>query len=311
MNVLFMGTPEFSVPCLERLILDGHNVSAVVSQADKPKGRGKKILFTPVKECAVSHNIPVFQPETLKDDAFKEELININPDVIIVVAYGKILPEYILNYPKYGCINIHASILPKYRGAGPIQWCLINGEKTTGVTAMYMEKGLDTGDMLLKREISIGEYENCEELYEKLSLLGADVLSETLVLAEKGELKPDKQEDSLSTYAPMISKETGLIDWGKSSVDIINLIRGTYVWPVAHTLYNGEPLKIFSAIKGSTNEKNQPGEIVSAGKTGLEVMCGDNKTIIIKEAQFFGSKKMSIESYLNGHNIDSNVILGK
>jgi len=310
MNVLFMGTPDFAVPCLERLISDGHRVSAVVTQADKPKGRGKRILFTPVKECAVSHNIPVYQPETLKDDAFKEELAKINPDVIIVVAYGKILPEYILNYPRFGCINIHASLLPKYRGAGPIQWCLINGETVTGVTSMYMEKGLDTGDMLIKKETPIGEYENCEELYERLSTIGAETLSETLVLVEKGELKPEKQNDALSTYAPMITKDTGLIDWNKSSSEIINLIRGTYIWPVAHTLYNGEPLKVYSALKGSSNTSKMPGEIVFAGKSGLEVKCGDGNTIIIKEAQFFGSKRMSIESYLNGHNIDCNTILG-
>ena len=310
MNVLFMGTPDFAVSCLERLISDGHNVTGVVTQADKPKGRGKKIQFTPVKECAISHNIPVYQPETLRDNAFLEELNELNPDVIVVVAYGKLLPEYILNYPKYGCINIHASLLPKYRGAGPIQWCLINGDKVTGVTAMYMEKGLDTGDMLLKKETAIGEYENCEELFNRLSILGADVLSETLVLAEKGELNPEKQEDSLSSYAPMITKDTGLIDWNKSSDDIINLIRGTYVWPVAHTLYNGETLKIYSALKGSENTSSNPGEIVSCGKNGLEIKCGDGKTIIIKEAQFFGSKRMSIESYLNGHNIDCNLVLG-
>ena len=310
MNILYMGTPDFAVPCLEKLISDDHVVKAVVTQADKPKGRGKKIIFTPVKECAVSHNIPVYQPETLKDEAFKEELERINPDVIVVVAYGKILPEYILNYPKYGCINIHASLLPRYRGAGPIQWCLINGETVTGVTSMYMEKGLDTGDMLIKKETPIGEYENCEELYNRLSILGAETLSETLILAEKGELNPEKQSDSLSTYAPMITKDTGIIDWNKSSSEIINLIRGTYIWPVAHTLYKGETLKVYSALKGSTNATKLPGEIVSAGKLGLEVMCGDGNTIVIKDAQFFGSKRMSIESYLNGHNIDGNTILG-
>lgn len=310
MKVLFMGTPDFAVPCLKRLISDGHNVCAAVTQADKPKGRGKKILFTPVKECALGYNIPVYQPETLKDYAFKDKLEEINPEVIVVVAYGRILPEYILNYPKYGCINIHASLLPKYRGAGPIQWCLINGESTTGVTAMYMEKGLDTGAMLLKEETDIGEYENCEELMERLSVLGADTLSKTLALAAEGKLRPVKQDDSMSSYAPMITKETGAIDWNKSSKDIINLIRGTYVWPVAHTLYKGDTVKIFSALKGNENTSALPGEIVSADKKGLEVMCGDGKTVIIKEAQFSGSKKMGIESYLNGHTIDCNTILG-
>lgn len=310
MKVLFMGTPDFAVPCLERLISDGHLVCGVVSQADKPKGRGKKILFTPVKECAIKHNIPVYQPDTLKDYSFNDELNKLDPDIIIVVAYGKILPEYILDYPKFGCINIHASLLPKYRGAGPIQWCLINGENVTGVTSMYMEKGLDTGDMLLKREVPIGEYENSEELFKRLSIIGAQVLSETLILAEKGELNPEKQCDNLSCYAPMITKETGRIDWNKSSSDIINLIRGTYVWPVAHTIYNNEPLKIYSAVKGNVNNSAKPGEIINAGKSGLEVQCGDNNTVILKETQFFNSKRMSIESYLNGHNIECGTILG-
>ena len=308
MDVLFMGTPEFSVPCLERLISDGHNVKAVVSQADKPKGRGHRLVPTPVKECALKYGIEFFQPDTLKDFAFEKELSAINPDVIIVVAYGKILPEYILNYPKYGCINIHASLLPKYRGAGPIQWSLINGEKITGVTAMYMEKGLDTGDMLLKKETEISEYENCSELYERLSLMGADLLSETLVLAERGDLKPEKQIDENSTYAPMITKETGLINWNSSAESIINLIRGTYVWPVAHTLYKGEPLKIYSAVHGNVDNSSAPGEIVSVDKKSLEVKCGDENTIFLKEVQFFGGKRMSIESYLNGHNIEKTIL---
>ena len=309
MRVLFMGTPDFAVPCLERLISDGHNVCGVVSQKDMPKGRGHKIVPTPVKECAIKNNIDVFQPDTLKDGAFLEELEKLNPEVIIVVAYGRILPEYILNYPKYGCINIHASLLPKYRGAGPIQWCLINGEKVTGVTAMYMEKGLDTGDMLLKEETEIKENENCAELYERLRIMGSDVLSKTLVLAEKGELSPVKQNDDESCYAPMITKETGKIDWNMPADSIINLIRGTYVWPVAHTLYKGENLKIYSAVIGGENTKDLPGSIVNVDKKNLEIKCGDNKTIFLKEVQFFGSSKMSIESYLNGHNIEK-VVLG-
>ncbi len=309
MRVLFMGTPDFAVPCLERLISDGHDVCGVVSQKDMPKGRGHKIVPTPVKECAIKNNIDVFQPDTLKDGAFLEELEKLNPEVIIVVAYGRILPEYILSYPKYGCINIHASLLPKYRGAGPIQWCLINGEKVTGVTSMYMEKGLDTGDMLLKEETEIRENENCAQLYERLRNMGADVLSKTLVLAEKGELSPEKQNDDESCYAPMITKETGRIDWNMPADSIINLIRGTYVWPVAHTLYKGENLKIYSAVIGNENTGDLPGSIVSVDKKNLEVKCGDNKTIFLKEVQFFGSSKMSIESYLNGHNIEK-VVLG-
>jgi len=201
-------------------------------------------------------------------------------------------------------------LLPKYRGAGPIQWCIINGEKVTGVTAMYMEKGLDTGDILLKRETEIGEYENCCELFERLSVMGADVLSETLVLTEKGELHPEKQNDEESTYAPMITKDTGRIDWNNSARSIINLIRGTYSWPVAHTLYNGEVLKIYSAVMGNNDDTHVPGEIVNVDKKNLEVKCGDGKTVFIKEIQFFGGKRMSIESYLNGHNIEKTVLGG-
>lgn len=311
MRVLFMGTPDFAVTCLERLISDGHNVAAVVSQADKPKGRGHKTVPTPVKECAMKNGIEVFQPETLKDFSFKEQLEKIAPEVIVVVAYGRILPEYILNYPKYGCINIHGSLLPKYRGAAPVQQAIINGERKTGVTAMYMEKGLDTGDMILKSETEIGEYENSEELFKRLSIMGAETLSETLRLIENGKVKAEKQDDSKASYASMLTKETGEIDWNKSQDEIINLIRGTYIWPVAHTKYKGENLKIYSAVKGGKTEVRRCGTVVSADKCGMTVVCGGGKTVLIKEAQFFGGKRMSIESYINGHNIDVNTILGE
>lgn len=311
MKVLFMGTPDFAVSCLKRLISDGHEVAAVVSQADKPKGRGHKTVPTPVKECAAKNGIEVYQPETLKDFAFKEELEKIDPEVIVVVAYGRILPEYILNYPKYGCINIHGSLLPKYRGAAPIQRVIINGEKKTGVTAMFMEKGLDTGDMILKKETDIKEGENAEELFCRLSVLGAEALSETLELLKNGNVKAEKQNDAESSYAEMLLKETGNIDWNKSSAEIINLIRGAYVWPVAHTKYKGENLKIYSAENGGLCNEKVCGKIVSADKTGLRVACGNGETVLIKEAQFFGGKRMSIGSYLNGHDIDENVVLGE
>jgi len=217
MKILFMGTPEFAVPCLEALINSNHQVVGAVTQPDKPAGRGHKLTPPPVKVCAEEHNIKVFQPETLKDFAFKAELTELAPDLIIVVAYGKILPEYILQFPKHGCINMHASLLPKYRGAGPIQWVVINGEKKTGITSMLMEKGLDTGDMLLKCETEIGEYETADQLHDRLMVMGADLMIETIKQLEKGELKPEKQNDAESCYAPMISKETAKIDWSKSA----------------------------------------------------------------------------------------------
>lgn len=309
MKILFMGTPEFAVPCLEALVESGHDVCGAITQPDKPVGRGHKLTPPPVKKYAVEHGIDVFQPETLKDFAFQNELEKMAPDLIIVVAYGKILPEYILNYPKYGCINMHASLLPKYRGAGPIQWSVINGETKTGVTSMQMEKGLDTGDMLLKCETEIGEYETADELHDRLMVMGADLLIKTIVALEKGELKPQKQNDDESTYAPMISKETAKIDWTKSAKDVINLIYGMNSWPVAHTLYMGEVMKIRRAVHGKVSKGNC-GQILSADVNGVEVLCGDGKSIIVTEVQFQGSKAMSVRDYLNGHEIKTGVVLG-
>ena len=254
MKVLFMGTPDFAVPCLESIIKsENNNVIGVVTQPDKPKGRGHKLQPTPVKAKAVEYNIPVFQPETLKNRSFEDELKQLNPDIIVVVAYGQILPEYILNFPKFGCINVHASLLPKYRGAAPIQWSIINGDTTTGVTTMYMAKSLDTGDMIRKAEIQIGDEESAGELHDRLSLIGADLIVETIKKLSEGKAIRVPQNDSLSCYAPMLNKETGHIDWNKNSSDIINLIRGTNPWPGAFTSYKSEIMKIYKAYKGNTN----------------------------------------------------------
>ena len=250
MKVLFMGTPDFAVPCLESIIKsENNNVIGVVTQPDKPKGRGHKLQPTPVKAKAVEYNIPVFQPETLKNRSFEDELKQLNPDIIVVVAYGQILPEYILNFPKFGCINVHASLLPKYRGAAPIQWSVINGDTTTGVTTMYMAKSLDTGDMIQKAEIQIGDEETAGELHDRLSLIGADLIVETIKKLSEGKAIRVPQNDSLSSYAPMLNKETGHIDWNKNSSDIINLIRGTNPWPGAFTSYKSEIMKIYKAYK--------------------------------------------------------------
>lgn len=307
-RVLFMGTPDFAVPCLKKIIEDKYTVVGVVTQPDKPKGRGHKMVPPPVKECAIENEIPVFQPETLRNESFLEELNNLAPDIIIVVAYGKILPEYILNYPKFGCVNVHASLLPKYRGAGPIQWSVINGEKTTGVTTMYMEKGLDTGDMILKTETQIGDEETYGELHDRLSVLGAELLSKTMEEIANGTAKREKQDDALSCYAPMISKETGHIDWSKSGEEILNLIRGTNPWPMSYSLYDGVPMKI---IRGTLEKdaKGTEGEIIRADKSGILVVCGGGCGILIREIQMQGSKRMDVASYLNGHEIKVNTIL--
>ena len=307
-RVLFMGTPDFAVPCLKQIIDDKYTVVGVVTQPDKPKGRGHKMVPPPVKECAVENGIAVFQPETLKNESILEELKSLAPDIIIVVAYGKILPEYILNYPKFGCVNVHASLLPKYRGAGPIQWSVINGEKVTGVTTMYMEKGLDTGDMIMKSETEIGDDETYGELHDRLSLLGAELLSKTMCEIAKCTAKREKQDDTLSCYAPMISKETGHIDWSKSGAEILNLIRGTNPWPMSYSLYEGVPMKIIKGIL-EKDVKGTEGEIIRSDKSGILVACGDGCGILIKEIQMQGSKRMDVASYLNGHDIKVNTIL--
>jgi len=311
MKVLFMGTPEFAMPCLKALVENGHEVCGVVTQPDKPKGRGHKMVPTPVKAMALEYGLEVYQPETLKNNAFSDTLSQLDPEIIIVVAYGQILPEYILNYPKYGCINVHASILPKYRGAGPIQWCVINGETETGVTTMYMEKGLDTGDMLIKKTTPISKTETAGELHDRLCILGAEVMLETIDALEKGSVERVPQDDELSTYAPMISKETGRINWSDNADKILNLIRGTNPWPISHTLYKGEPLKIIRAEEGRDYDKDvKAGQIIGLCDKKLEVATGDGKTVLVCELQFAGSKRMSVESYLNGHTIDMNEILG-
>ncbi len=304
-----MGTPEFSVPCLRTLIENGHDVCAVVTQPDKPQGRGHKLTPPPVKVLAEENKIEVFQPESLKDFAFKPQLERLLPEMIVVVAYGKILPEYILDFPKYGCINIHASLLPKYRGAGPIQWAVVNGEEKTGITSMLMEKGLDTGDMLVKKETPIYQYETAGELHDRLMTMGGEVLLETIKKIQKGEISPQKQNDKDSTYAPMISKDTGLIDWKRNAKEILGLIHGMNPWPVAHTLYKGETLKIYNA-KLLEKGKGTPGEITKVSKEGMEILCGDGMKILAYKVQFKGSKCMLVKEYLNGHTISEGEVLG-
>lgn len=301
-----MGTPDFAVPCMKALIDEGFEVCGAVTQPDKPKGRGHKLMPPPVKVCAEDNNIPVFQPETLKNGAMGPTLEALAPDLIAVVAYGKILPEYVLNFPKYGCVNVHGSLLPKYRGAAPIQRCIIDGEKVTGITTMYMEKGLDTGDMIFKSETEIKPGETYGELHDRLSEMGAELLVKTVRAIENGNAPRESQDDDKACYASMISKETGHIDWSRSAEEILNLIRGTNPWPVSYTAYNEEILKIYRASLCG-DSFGAPGSFRAKNKK-LEISCGSG-SITAEEIQLKGGKRMTTESFLNGHKLDEDIIL--
>lgn len=306
-RILFMGTPDFAQKSLITLLDEGFLVVGAVTQPDKPKGRGHKLVFPPVKETAIEHNIPVFQPEKLKNGELKPVLDELKPDLIIVVAYGRILPDYVLEYPKYGCINVHGSLLPKLRGAAPIQWSVINGDEKTGVTTMLMDKGLDTGDMLLTAETKIGEYETSEQLFDRLAVMGAELLVKTVENLES--IEPKKQDEKEATYAPIIKKEMAEIDWSKSAEEICHLVCGMNSWPMAYTLYDGEVVKIISAELCDEKEA-EPGKIMGLVKNkGLKVSCGE-KCVFVKEVQFAGKKRMSIEDYLRGNSMDSSKFFG-
>lgn len=301
MRVVFMGTPDFAVPTLQKLI-EKHDVCAVYCQPDKPKGRGHKLQAPPVKEMAIEHDIPVFQPVTFKDEAVVKQLEELSPEVIVVVAYGKLLPKTVLDIPELGCINVHGSLLPKYRGAAPIQWAVINGDKTTGVTTMFMAEGLDTGDMLLAEETEIAVNETAGELFDKLKDMGADLLIRTLDELES--IVPVKQKDKEASYAPMLSKELGKIDWARSAYEINNLIRGLNPWPSAYTELDGKKLKIHSAEIAEFS--GNAGEVITA-KGEFIVCCGEN-ALILTEIQPENSKRMSAKSYLLGHKIVNMVL---
>ncbi len=305
MNIVFMGTPDFAVPSLKR-IAECHNVMAVFTQPDKPVGR--KMVLTPpdVKVCAQELSIPVYQPESLRNSNSYDIIKEMNPDAIVVVAYGQILPENILAIPKYGCINVHGSLLPKYRGAAPIQWAVLNGDKVTGVTTMYMEKGLDTGDMLLKEEYEIGINETAGEVFDNLALMGGDLIIKTLEMAEKGELKPEKQDDSLSCYAKMLDKSLCNIDFSKSNVQVHNQVRGLSPWPVASTTYRGKTLKIFETRL--SDKSGKAGEIISTNP--LTIACGVG-AVEVNTLQLQGKKKMDSKSFLQGHKLEIGETVGE
>ncbi|MBS7220166.1 MAG: methionyl-tRNA formyltransferase [Clostridiales bacterium] len=307
MKIVFMGTPEFAVPTLEALI-EKHDVAAVVTQPDKPKGRGKKMIFSAVKEKAVENNIKVYQPTKVRDGEFVEILKEYEPDVIVVVAFGQILSEDILNIPKYGCINVHGSILPKYRGAAPIQWSIINGEEFGGVTTMYMAKGLDSGDMILKAEEKIKDDDTYGTLYDRLSYIGADLLIKTLDLIERGKIVRVPQNDDDATLAPMITRDMEHIDWDNTSENVVNLIKGLNPQPVSYTMYNDEKLKIWFAEVEKTEYSGEIGEIVDVRKKDFVVKTKKG-AVAVKEVQAQGGKKMTADAYMRGHTIEKGIIL--
>lgn len=307
LRIIFMGTPDFACPILAKLIERGDNILAVVTQPDRPKGRGQKLLPPPVKVLAEEHDIPVLQPPKVRAPEFITQIRELNPDLMVVVAFGQILPQSLLDIPKHGCINIHASLLPRYRGAAPINWCLVNGESETGITTMQMDAGLDTGDMLIKRVIPIGPDEDAQSLHDRLSLLGAETIDETLDRLANGTLSPEKQDDSLSCYAPILKKEDGLIDWNKNPVQIKNLVRGLTPWPGAYTTIGEKTLKLYKVSVADGNAT--PGEIISVGKSGINVACGSG-SIRIEELQLEGRKRLTAADFLAGYRLDPGSRLG-
>ncbi len=305
MNIVFMGTPDFAVPCLKALIDSDNKVTGVFTQPDKPKGRGYKLTPPPVKVLAEENGIPVFQPTSLKKGEDAENALKtlkeLSPDLIVVVAYGKILPKEVLDVPKLYCMNVHASLLPKYRGAGPIQWSVLNGEKETGVTTMLMAEGLDTGDMLMKKSTEIGENETASELHDRLSLIGAELLIETIDAIKNDNVTPVKQNDDESSYSPMLTKDMCPIDFNKTAREIHNQIRGLSDWPCATAIMGEKRIKIYKSHIVE-NVKGTVGEIVDADK--FIVCCGDNNGIAVDEIQAEGGKRMKTADYLRGNKIE-------
>lgn len=299
MRVIFMGTPDFAVGTLKALLESRHQVAAVVTQPDKPKGRGKAMQFPPVKEVAVQAGIPVLQPQKVRDPETIRQLEQIEADVIAVVAFGQIIPKEILSLKPYGCINVHGSLLPKYRGAAPIQWAVIDGETESGVTTMQMDEGLDTGDMLLKAVVPLDEKETGGSLFEKLSATGANLLLETLEGLEKGTIVPQKQGESPTAYARMLKKEMGCIDWEQPAVQIERLIRGLNPWPSAYTHLNGKTMKIWEAKVQQGESGREPGAVTETTKEGILVQTGEG-LLEIRKLQLEGKKRMDAGAFLRG-----------
>lgn len=317
MRVIFMGTPDFSVGTLEALVEAGHEVCLAVTQPDKPKGRGKEMQFPPVKETAIRLGIPVFQPKRIRQPECVEELRKYQADVMVVVAFGQILPKEILEMTPYGCINVHASLLPKYRGAAPIQWSILCGEQVTGVTTMQMDEGLDTGDMLLKTEVEIASDETGESLHDKLSAAGAALCVETLKELQAGTLQPEKQGESPTQYAKMLDKKMGNIDWSRPAVEIERLVRGLNSWPSAYTHWGDKVLKIWKAevveepeAPADTAVQTEPGTVVRVEKDGFYVQTGGG-LLVVKELQIPGKKRMAADAFLRGYQLKEGTALSQ
>ena len=306
MRIIYMGTPDFAVKPLEALYQAGHEIVGVFTQPDKKKGRKQELTPPEVKVCAEKLGLPVFQPDSLKTDEVFSLIQSLAPDAIVVAAYGKLLPKNILDYPKLGCINIHASLLSKYRGAAPIQWAVLNGEEETGVTIMMMDEGIDTGDIIFTRSIPIEEDDTALSMFEKLSDLGASMITEAMEKIEKGEYSCTAQDEALSCYSPMIKKEMGEIDWKKPSTEIHNLVRGMYDWPIAYTKLGGKTLKIYKSNK--SNLSGSAGEIVCLSP--LTVACGEGSVEIV-ELQLEGKKRMDASSFLMGRKLEIGTVLGE
>jgi methionyl-tRNA formyltransferase len=310
MRIIFMGTPEFAVPSLDMLVREGYDVMAVVTQPDKPKGRGNKLTPPPVKVYALEKGIEVLQPVKVRTPEYAEQLRRLKPDLMVTAAYGRILTKEVLQIPPYGTINVHGSLLPKYRGAAPIQWAIINGDQVAGITTMYTDVGMDTGDMLVKREIEITGDMTSGELHDIMAAAGAGVLKETLERLQAGTLVGIPQPHEQATHAPMMEKETGHIDWSRDAQAVHNLVRGTDPWPGAFTFYRGERMRIWKTAVSTQSIKGKiPGTICTVDREGVLVVCGTG-AVIVREVQFDSGKRMSVDEYIRGHQINEGEVLG-
>lgn len=303
MRIVFMGTPDFAAASLKKLIDKKYDIAAVFTQPDKPRDRGMKLSYSPVKELALENNIPVYQPTKLRVGTATELIKSLDPDILVVVAYGRILPDDMLEVPKYGAINVHASLLPKYRGAAPIQWAVLNGDKITGVTTMYLASEMDTGDIIYTSETEIGEFETSGELFDRLMIMGAELLARTLRDIEAGTAPRTPQDHSKASYVKMLDKSLSPIEWAKTPREVIKQIYGLQPWPVATAELDGKVFKIYSAEYTQNKTDKAPGSVVSAGKKGIEIACLDGETVLITELQAAGKKRMKASDYLLGHPI--------
>ena len=303
MRIVFMGTPDFAAASLKKLIDKKYDIAAVFTQPAKPRDRGMKLSYSPVKELALENNIPVYQPTKLRDGTATELIKSLDPDILVVVAYGRILPDDMLEVPKYGAINVHASLLPKYRGAAPIRWAVLNGDKITGVTTMYLASEMDTGDIIYTSETEIGEFETSGELFDRLMVMGAELLDRTLRDIEAGTAPRTPQDHSKASYVKMLDKSLSPIEWAKTPREVIKQIYGLQPWPVATAELDGKVFKIYSAEYTQNKTDKAPGSVVSAGKKGIEIACLDGETVLITELQAAGKKRMKASDYLLGHPI--------